>query len=634
MSSISTAALLSKNAVNYATALSCASFSKGPKLNLTAQNMAASIYMLCKARNPKFSATSKYNAGYMTDILTVYQYAVSLNPKNVETLVSLGNAFMDMDRQEDAKILYQAALKLQKDYKPAHEGMAAYYLARGDMQRAKKELENNMMMFLSGKGSDDRKKQTDLKSAPDTKEGDSAEVSEAKIAKLSKLPLVSMADFIDEIDPADAQQIRLKVNNLPQNDKLTLPKLTSIAQISQYKVYVNDTECFSDMQLATNDFFDKWESELDELEQKAFNEAAGLGIESVNSIYEVRDNQDNHLMEYMFWYNTTVLNKKTSAYFNYFSKTVSTKSSLISTRKEAASKVIKGLYDQEADKIEQIQNSDASDEVKAAQIVKIQAEYALQRNEKRQSCFQDNYSMAIQLYFKIKPMIEKYWADCMPNVRLLPEGPIRDTGYFSIARTSFGMAQQVIQMVFDSADVDGYYEDVTGQDFTDAGENLREIYRQKAEQEYEDANTPSSFSDQALLDKFSKSFSSGPIELKVTPYSLEITFAMLAAGKMGINWKDNTFSGGIGLGVKGEIGVAMLGAKGEAVTMLTYTYDMKTGKVTDLDWKANAGASVSVDAGVKTEAGMNYESSVMHGTKFSSGITTSYGDLSFEAISN
>ncbi|HEX2944958.1 MAG TPA: hypothetical protein VHT96_03275 [Clostridia bacterium] len=635
MSSISASAALRTDAVNYATALACAAFSKGPKLNLTAKNMASAIYELCKARDAKFNAASKSSAGYMSDILNVYQYAVSLEPKNVETLVGLGNVFMDMDRQEDAKLLYQAALKLQKDYKPAHEGMAAYHLARGDWKSAEKELSNNITMFLSSKSSDDRKKQTDVIKAPDNKETDSAEASEAKIAALSKLPLVSMADFIDEIDPADAQQIRMKVNNLPQNDKLILPKLTSIAQISQYKVYVNDTESFNELQLETSDFFEKWQSELDKLPPKFMSEGANTGIESVDSIYDTRDNQDNRLMEYMFWYNTTVLNKKTATYLHYFTKKLDKKSDLILYRRAAALEAIGSLNEQEGERLEQIENSDATYDIKAAQKEKIHAEYALQRNEKRQSCFQDNYGMAIELYTQIRPMIEKYWADCMPNVRLLPEGAIRDSGYYAIAQTSEGLAKQIIQMVFESAEVDGDYEDVSGQDYVDAGEELREAYRQKAEQEYRDANAPSSFSPDALLDKFSRSFSSGPIELKVTPYSIEISFTMLVAGKMGVNWKESTFSGGIGLGAKGEIGVGMFGAKGEAVTMLTYTYNTKTGKVLDIDWKANAGASVSVEgAGGKLEAGVNYESSVMHGNKFSSGITEGYGDLSFEAITN
>lgn len=643
MSSIAGIAILSKKSANYAAALACNAFSKGTKQNLTAQNMGTAVYGLFYAKDAKFNAASKKNAASMSDIVTIYQYAVSLNPKNVDTLVCLGNVFMDMDRQEDAKILYQEALRLQKGYKPAHEGMAAYYLARGDWKRAQKELENKNLMIVSAKvRQDGEKKLTDPKTAPDIKYGDSAEKSEAAIKTLSKLPLVSMADFIDGIDPVDAQQIRLKINHMPQNDKLTLPKLTTIAQISEYKAYMNDTDSFREIEMATDEYFTKWQSSLEKLMEKYMSSADGVQDgTATGDLYSLKGNCDNRLAEYMFTYNTTVLNKKATAYLNYFGQKVLVNKyqDLIDTKREAALKEIESLDKQEEDRLSQI-DPNLPYEVADAQTKKIQAEYALQRNEKRQGCFQANFGMMVQLYqTTCKPMVERYWADCMPHVRLMPEGKTRDLAYYSIAYTALGMARDFIFVMLDSAHVDGIYEDVTGQDLEEAGEELREAYRQQAEQEFQKANLPVGFSQQALLDKLSYEHSLGPVSMKINLDSIELSGGKLINGKIKYDWGKNNVSGELGVGVDEEIKIGAVSAKGELSTTITATIDLNTGKVTDLDWKGKGGVSATATGkdsnGTEwnTKAGISYETSVMQGNKFSAGLSEAYG-LNFEAIGN
>lgn len=74
------------------------------------------------------------------DAVRVLRYGRTLEPKSPLILVNLANAVLDGGDHWTAEQYYKDAVKLDRDYTLAHQGLAAIYLRRGDAQKAIDEL--------------------------------------------------------------------------------------------------------------------------------------------------------------------------------------------------------------------------------------------------------------------------------------------------------------------------------------------------------------------------------------------------------------------------------------------------------------------------------------------------------------
>ncbi|NNM50680.1 MAG: tetratricopeptide repeat protein [Pseudomonadales bacterium] len=69
-------------------------------------------------------ATLAYGSGHRSAAKTAWQRAVNFHPDRPEGLVSLATVFFEEENWLEARQLYEAALKLQPDMVPAHQGLA------------------------------------------------------------------------------------------------------------------------------------------------------------------------------------------------------------------------------------------------------------------------------------------------------------------------------------------------------------------------------------------------------------------------------------------------------------------------------------------------------------------------------
>lgn len=672
LSSIAACANINPDSKYFAIALSCVAFTKAVKNNKVTHNMAAIINL---SELPKETGIN-----FKADAVTVYEYAVSLDPKNADTLVNLGNVYMDLDRQEDARILFEAALKLIPKYSRAKEGMATYWLARGDQKKAAEELKKDQII-LPGyvrKMNESSEIITDPERAPDVMAGDSLETAVDAINKLKKLKPVSTADFIEEFDPVDAQQIRNKIKYLPKDDLLYLPKITSIAEVSSYDIYYNKTHKFKGYTDTLALFIKKWGKSVEQLQKKnlenmgaQFNgkkvklpsdmDPAKLKEMAEKAKKDLKDGKmdalrdlmskfdpeqskatesvsdsANKIEAYIRTYNMQQLNKKRNAYFFYFMRLCEKYQSTLQNDSKVGMQKIQELRDAEAREIERIENSAMDENVKSAEIKKVKIEYGLKRNKERDNWFHNSFDLMVYQYIQtFKPTMEEMWVDCMPHVKLISDQKSRDKWYADISSLALTNSSRFLSLVLGGAAADGQWDDVTEQDLQNAEEALKEAKEAlqesltKAGQDFQEANEPEGFSLDALLDKFSINQKLGPFEVKLTPNGIEITGSYLIQGKLSYDWEKDSLSAGLGVGVK--FGADVKGVQGEVgvSTMLTVTVNTATGKVDEIDWVGNADLSGSIGG---VSGGGSYQASVMHGNTFTPALSGAYQQVNMDFL--
>ncbi|MFH2091496.1 MAG: hypothetical protein ABIJ31_03960 [Pseudomonadota bacterium] len=663
LSNVMAGSALASESRFFGVTLASIAFAQGIDKNVIAHNLAEAINMLRFVKNSGFDSTE-----LRKDAVAVYIYAAFLDPKNADTLINLGNIYIDLDRFEDARLMFEAALDLVPGYIRAREGLAAYWLGKKDPLKAASMLKNDQMLLpgVPGKMQKSRQDLLDSEKAPDVDlVDDTLETAQAAIDQLSKLAIVSTADVIEAFDPVDAQQIRNKINHLPQNDRLILPAITSIAEVSSYEMFYFDTDRFAGFEEQMEGFFEPWIRKIGALDQKVLSDLGiqisgsgtvkfppyldqaalmqlipliqeGTASGDFSALINFLSNfdpelansigvEDGNITGYIRWYNLQVYLKKSKAYFAYFSKLQSKFSEIVMNDKTLTDQKINMLKETENQKIEEIMARGLDWDVEAKLCEKIAIEYGLLRNKERENSFHNSFdTMVYQYIHSFKPMMEKMWLDTMPHIRLVTDQKSKNKYYADLSHNALAFTTQFLGFVTGSASVDGSWDDVTFEDLRQVNEELAQVYREKAMAEFQAAQTPPGQEAESLTEALFISQSWGPIDLKITPSSIFISGSALIAANLGYNWDTDIVEGGVGVGIKMSAASQGVGASGELSTLLTYKMNLTSGQVTEIDWKGTAGASASL-AGVTV--GGNYEASVMNGNKFSPAVNAAYKNL-------
>ena len=175
---------------------------------------------------------------FRDDAIAVYRYALSLNftaefaneANALPLLVNLGNLYLDSGMPENARVTFQKALGISPQSWPAHEGMAAYYLATGRRDLAEEEMQHREYLPGSVRKAAEEGEKTAEDTAPTVTPGDSEEEMETKIAQLQKIEPATMADFIEELDQGEASKLRAFVRNVTAEATYQAPDLHDILQ--------------------------------------------------------------------------------------------------------------------------------------------------------------------------------------------------------------------------------------------------------------------------------------------------------------------------------------------------------------------------------------------------------------------
>jgi len=234
------AILSTLGAPNITTALACAAFDAAHSFVDPAQNLGCAIASFADI-NPDPKIRARESEIY-SDAETILQYAIRLSidnnnfytPAALEPLVALGNLYIDMKKYEDAREQFETALKILKTYKPALDGMLAYYQATKNSQKlvsfkeaAKQEARENPSEL--GKAANEIEKK--FKPIDEKPDFDSEQQIAQYMDSIVDIENITYADLIEELDKEVSRKIRANLKKLKDKMTITLPNINFLLQM-------------------------------------------------------------------------------------------------------------------------------------------------------------------------------------------------------------------------------------------------------------------------------------------------------------------------------------------------------------------------------------------------------------------
>jgi hypothetical protein len=178
---------------------------------------------------------------YRDDALTVYLYAVSLpgaaGRAGIPSIVNLGHLYLDAGLLAEARAQFEEAVRRDFHSWPAHAGMVAYYLAKGDKAKADEEAKKREYFPASIRRRKELADKTDEKRSPTVAAGDSEGDMMTKIAQLHAVEPASSADFLQELDQSEANRLRSFIRNIEAKMVYQAPDIKTIMQYGTLEAF-------------------------------------------------------------------------------------------------------------------------------------------------------------------------------------------------------------------------------------------------------------------------------------------------------------------------------------------------------------------------------------------------------------
>jgi len=224
-------------------AMAAAVFALDPGHHVTASNFASAVIAAGEHMHPPLFGPKALEP-YRKDAETGFLYAMaksmtdnSWTEKSLTAILNLGNLYIDMNRLEEARSLFQVARKINPYSWDAALGMAAYFHAKGQFDKAKAVLEDDNLdrpaiyaaVKKSKKALEKSEEYTEL--TPETPD----EVFEDGIELMASEPIATAADFFAQIDQEERNKMRYFVENLPVAGSFKAPPIKSLIQFSTLK---------------------------------------------------------------------------------------------------------------------------------------------------------------------------------------------------------------------------------------------------------------------------------------------------------------------------------------------------------------------------------------------------------------
>lgn len=176
--------------------------------------------------------------------IEVLKLALKAEPESLETMVNLGNVYLDTDKDEEAKAEYEKALAIDKEHVKAWEGLYGYYMKKKDFQKAFELIAKIKPPGFVQNGK--QKLQAAVDAVPATeklevvKDGESLDSSQQKIDKMTEKKPVNLASVVEDIDPDLTIKIRNEMENLKVSVKVPAkPFLFNYNDLESYTIYSN-----------------------------------------------------------------------------------------------------------------------------------------------------------------------------------------------------------------------------------------------------------------------------------------------------------------------------------------------------------------------------------------------------------
>jgi hypothetical protein len=223
------------NKPHFIIAFATAVFSLDPTSTAGANNLAAAIVTAGERLYPDKTQTNEL-APFRKDAERCYLYALAVSMKDdawadesLTALVNLGNLYIDMEKLDEARSLFQAARKQSPFSWDAALGMAAYFHAVNQPDKARailedKNLDRPQTLMVAKKAS---KVLEQSKEVP----VDAADTDfEKNIEIVAAAPIATAADFMAQIDQSERNKLRYFVEHLPVEGSFKAPPIQKLTQ--------------------------------------------------------------------------------------------------------------------------------------------------------------------------------------------------------------------------------------------------------------------------------------------------------------------------------------------------------------------------------------------------------------------
>jgi hypothetical protein len=222
-------------------ALATAVFSLDPQSTAAANNLASAIVTAGERQYPK-TTQAKDLAPYRKDAESCFLYALANSMKedawtdeSLTALINLGYLYIDMNRLEEARSLFQVARKQSPFSWDAAKGMAAYFHAVKQPAKAVAILEDDNLdkpesIMVAKKHAKALEKKND-----DVPLDSPEEVYEDRLEAVNSEPIATAADFISQIDQSTRNKMRYFVENLPAKGSFTAPSINKLTQYASLR---------------------------------------------------------------------------------------------------------------------------------------------------------------------------------------------------------------------------------------------------------------------------------------------------------------------------------------------------------------------------------------------------------------
>jgi len=152
------------------------------------------------------------------DAETVYKWVLGTDSKYIESIVNLGNLYLDTDRDEEAKDCYESAIAVDKDTFKAWEGLYGYYMKKKNFKKAMALVEKISPGGFVQKGAQELQREAEEKKDTEKLEhiddGDSLDEMDRKLDKIAQSKPLNLAPVVDDISPEMAEKIRKEMETV------------------------------------------------------------------------------------------------------------------------------------------------------------------------------------------------------------------------------------------------------------------------------------------------------------------------------------------------------------------------------------------------------------------------------------
>lgn len=658
-----------------------------------AGNLASSIaaYSEDTAAKPLGEAliSNKEAKPYAEDAAAVYEYALGLKLKQpvidisaLPLLLNYGYLCIDRGKFDPAKTVLEAAYNLAPGHMPAIEGMAAYWLAKGDKAKAKKLLEGTNLSVMNRNL---KKMQEDVseQKAPLVSPGESHEVSQNKLRTLDKIQPVLATDFYENLDPEGAQSARHFVDSLYSSLHYTAPDFNYLSQYSTLKNFnsqggISAFEAFNEElmrleeEVASKEIdetvLDAMEQQLDQIDNDPNRDPEHLAamytqlalqnpIMPEMAILAVDpDNYVNPTDIISQQYNVIELRRKWESYRTYIIMQCGELQEVIAPASDDLERKVEPKSEAMFRELDELKDEhDASHDDDDGEcdpcVVKrhdIHSEYDPQLNNLTETAWMDVTNFVNSRYTqRIKPNMDAMYIECMKNILLISDPAVRakveerlGNDLDQLTTVIFNQVRQAYSIYLISypyecdcnlAAVEAASERQRKE--IEAAEAQKISMHMKAKQAFEAGEIPENSQLYQRLDKYSATCNLMFTKIKMHPLKTEVAMEVNipgtntgVSGKMTENHIRNTtaYDGGITVGVgSADAAGGSIGASASVSLKGEMTVDGK-GNVVSADVAGSATGTVSV---LGTEASGTYEASVQRGCKLSGEVARIQSDF-------